>query len=226
MIQQQKHYPIQRQFSSESVVGDVAKVDGTENSSVATTITTSSSSPGGLRSSSSSTGSEIPPLVWNTHRLSKEQIEKVDGIFHKLLWLDVFETQQLMMLIQEKLGRFKFTPAKHKLIQREMDARVHARNKAKKSGSGVQDTAGTDEAAVEELKPKFVDLKLVGYDEKSKIKVIKEVRALIEGLGLKEAKEMVEGIPRVLHKSIKPELAEEYKAKLEAVGAKLEIIVL
>ena len=67
-----------------------------------------------------------------------------------------------------------------------------------------------------------VDLKLVGFDEKMKIKVIKEIRA-IGGLGLKEAKELVEGAPKTVQKGLKPEAAEELKAKLEAVGAVVEL---
>lgn len=66
------------------------------------------------------------------------------------------------------------------------------------------------------------DLKLTGFDAKSKIKVIKEVRAMT-GLGLKEAKELVEGVPKTLKKEIKMEECEELKAKLEAVGATVEI---
>ncbi|GAX16871.1 large subunit ribosomal protein L7/L12 [Fistulifera solaris] len=66
------------------------------------------------------------------------------------------------------------------------------------------------------------DVKLTGFDASSKIKVIKEVRA-IAGLGLKEAKEFVEGVPGVLMKDLKQDKADEIKAKLEAVGATVEI---
>lgn len=55
-----------------------------------------------------------------------------------------------------------------------------------------------------------------------KINVIKEVRA-ITGLGLKEAKEMVEGAPKTLKEGIEKAEAEELKKKLEAAGAKVEI---
>lgn len=80
---------------------------------------------------------------------------------------------------------------------------------------------GSDEEEVVEAKTSF-DLKLTGFDDKSKIKVIKEIRA-ITGLGLKEAKELVEGVPKAVKKGIKMEEAEEIKAKLEAVGATVEI---
>jgi len=95
---------------------------------------------------------------------------------------------------------------------------------------GIEETADDDigvaavvvEEEVVEEKTVF-DLKMTAFDDKSKIKVIKEIRA-ITGLGLKEAKEMVEGVPKVIRKDIKKEEAEELKAKLEAVGATIEIV--
>jgi len=55
-----------------------------------------------------------------------------------------------------------------------------------------------------------------------KIKVIKEVRA-ITGLGLKEAKELVESAPKPLKEGVSKEEAEKIKAQVEAVGAKADI---
>ena len=55
-----------------------------------------------------------------------------------------------------------------------------------------------------------------------KIKVIKEVRGLL-GLGLAEAKAVVEGVPAKLKEGVSKEEGEEIKAKLEAVGAKVEL---
>jgi len=55
-----------------------------------------------------------------------------------------------------------------------------------------------------------------------KINVIKEVRA-ITGLGLKEAKDMVEGAPKTLKEGVKKEEAETMKTQLEAAGAKVEL---
>jgi large subunit ribosomal protein L7/L12 len=56
----------------------------------------------------------------------------------------------------------------------------------------------------------------------SKINVIKEVRA-ITGLGLKEAKDLVEGAPKAVKEGVSKKDAEEMKKKLEAVGAKVEL---
>jgi len=65
------------------------------------------------------------------------------------------------------------------------------------------------------------DVILASFGEK-KIQVIKEVRA-ITGLGLKEAKELVEGAPKAVKEGVTKEEADEVKEKLEAVGATVEI---
>jgi large subunit ribosomal protein L7/L12 len=77
-----------------------------------------------------------------------------------------------------------------------------------------------EEVKVEKL---TFDVKLTGFDAKAKIKIIKEVRA-IAGLGLKEAKEFVESAPKIIQKDLKKEQAEEIKAKLEELGATVEIV--
>ncbi len=79
---------------------------------------------------------------------------------------------------------------------------------------------GGDAGAAAEEKTEF-DLILASAGDQ-KIKVIKEVRA-ITGLGLKEAKALVEGAPAPLKEGIAKEDAEEMKGKLEAVGAGVEI---
>lgn len=57
----------------------------------------------------------------------------------------------------------------------------------------------------------------------NKIGVIKEVRGVVPGLGLAEAKKLVESAPQPLKEGVKKEEAEEIKKKLEAAGAKVEI---
>lgn len=84
---------------------------------------------------------------------------------------------------------------------------------------------GSGGAAVEEEvkeEKTIFDVKLTGFDAKSKIKVIKEVRALT-GLGLKEAKALVEDVPSILKKDIKKEEAEEIMKKISEVGGTLEM---
>jgi large subunit ribosomal protein L7/L12 len=153
-----------------------------------------------------------PKIIWTTDRLSADQIGKVDQIFHKLLWLDMFETSMLNDCINERLG-IVLTPKQRTALQRQLA------NRSGGSGGGGGKAAPAPEV---DAGPVLVDLKLAGFDATSKIKVIKEVRS-IAGLGLKEAKELVEGFPKVILKQIKPEQAEELKAKLEAVGAIIEL---
>ncbi len=80
--------------------------------------------------------------------------------------------------------------------------------------------AGGEAAAVDEG-PSEVDVILEGPGG-NKIAVIKEVRA-ITGLGLKEAKDLVDNAPKPIKEGIEKEEAEELKKKLEAAGAKVAI---
>ena len=79
--------------------------------------------------------------------------------------------------------------------------------------------AGPAAAAVEE-KTEFTVMLTAAGDKK--IEVIKEVRA-ITGLGLKEAKDLVEGAPKAVKEGVNKKDAEDMKKKLEAVGAKVEL---
>ena len=88
------------------------------------------------------------------------------------------------------------------------------------SAAAVAAPAAGAAAAVVEEKTEF-DVVMTDFGAE-KIKVIKEVRGLL-GLGLAEAKAVVEGVPAKLKEAVSKEEAEEIKAKLEAVGAKIEI---
>lgn len=76
------------------------------------------------------------------------------------------------------------------------------------------------EAAVAEEKTEF-DVILTAIGDK-KIQVIKEVRG-ITNLGLKDAKDLVEGAPKAVKEGVKKEEADEIKAKIEAAGGSVEI---
>ncbi|HEY8901759.1 MAG TPA: 50S ribosomal protein L7/L12 [Chthoniobacterales bacterium] len=81
--------------------------------------------------------------------------------------------------------------------------------------------AGGGEAAAVEEKTSF-DVILTGAGA-NKIAVIKEVRAAVAGLGLAEAKALVESAPKALKEGVTKEEAEEIKKKIEAAGATVEI---
>ena len=80
--------------------------------------------------------------------------------------------------------------------------------------------AGADAGAAAEEKDEF-DVELVSAGS-SKVKVIKVVRE-ITGLGLKEAKDAVDGAPKVIKEQLDKASAEDAKAKLEAEGAKVTL---
>ena len=81
--------------------------------------------------------------------------------------------------------------------------------------------AGAGDGAVAEAESDEVDVILASFGEK-KINVIKEVRAITQ-LGLKEAKDLVEGVPKVIKEAVNKDEAEELKKKLEDAGATVEL---
>ena len=81
--------------------------------------------------------------------------------------------------------------------------------------------AGAGDGAVAEAESDEVDVILASFGEK-KINVIKEVRAITQ-LGLKEAKDLVEGAPKVIKEAVNKDEAEELKKKLEDAGATVEL---
>lgn len=120
--------------------------------------------------------------------------EKLEKIVEELSTLTALEVSELAKILEEKWG---------------VTAAVAV---AAAPGAGA---AG----AVEEKDEFTVTLEAAGD---SKINVIKEIRT-ITGLGLKEAKDLVDGAPKVVKESVKKEEAEAIKAKLEAAGAKVKL---
>jgi len=110
--------------------------------------------------------------------------------------LTVLEAAELSKLLEEKWGVSAAAPV------------------------AVAAAGGGAAAPVAEEKTEF-DVVLVAAGDK-KINVIKEVRA-ITGLGLKEAKDLVEGAPKTLKEGVNKQEADDIKKKLEAEGAKVEI---
>jgi large subunit ribosomal protein L7/L12 len=87
--------------------------------------------------------------------------------------------------------------------------------------AGGAPAAAAEEAAPAAEKTHFT-IKLEKFDAGSKIKLIKEVRAYT-GLGLKEAKELVEGAPTEIKADVPKEEAESLKEKLEGVGGTIAL---
>ena len=131
---------------------------------------------------------------------------KIEELAEQITALNLVEASQLADCLKEKLG-IDDTP----MMMGAMPAGMAA---------GGAAGAPPAEEVVEE-KTHF-DVKLVSFDASSKLKVIKEVRAL-SGLGLKEAKEFVEGAPKVIKENVSKEDAEEMVEKLKALGAEVEL---
>jgi len=119
----------------------------------------------------------------------------LEQIAEDLSKLTVMEAAELSKMLEEKWGVSAAAPV------------------------AVVAAAGGGEAAAEE-KNSF-DVMLTNFGEK-KINVIKEVRA-ITGLGLKEAKDLVEAAPKAVKEGASKEDAEKFKEQLEAAGATVEL---
>lgn len=133
----------------------------------------------------------------------------------RVLRLNMLQAVDLMDVLREKLGK----PDDPADLYVPMSA-IGGMAMAAPAGGGGGGAAAEEAAPVEE-KTAF-DVVLKGFDAKSKIKVIKEVRA-ISGLGLKEAKALVESAPAPVSKGIKKEEAEEIMNKLKEIGAEVEL---
>jgi large subunit ribosomal protein L7/L12 len=120
----------------------------------------------------------------------------LDKLVDELSALTVMEAAELSKLLEEKWGVSAAAPV------------------------AVAAAGGGDAGAVAEEQTEF-DVILTGFGDK-KIGVIKEVRA-ITGLGLKEAKEAVEGAPRAIKEGVSKDEAEAFKKQLEEAGASVEV---
>lgn len=130
--------------------------------------------------------------------------EKVQSIIETLDTLSILEVAELSKALQEHWGVTAAAP-------------VAA---AAMPGAGAAAAGGAAAPAVEEQTEFDVMLKDAGAQ---KIPVIKVVRELVSGLGLKEAKELVESAPAAIKKGVTKDEAAEAKKKLEEVGATVEV---
>jgi large subunit ribosomal protein L7/L12 len=123
----------------------------------------------------------------------------LDTLVNDISGLTLLETSELVKLLETKLGVSAAAPV----------------------AAAAPAAGGAAAGAAPEAKTSFdVILKEVGAN---KIGVIKEVRAAVPGLGLAEAKALVEGAPKAVREGVTKEESEEIKKKLEAAGAKVEI---
>jgi large subunit ribosomal protein L7/L12 len=126
--------------------------------------------------------------------------EKLDKLYNELSSLTVLEVAELVKVLEDKWG-------------------VSAAAAAPAFAMPMPGAPGAPAEAVEEKTEFDVILADAGAQ---KINVIKEVRA-ITGLGLKEAKDLVEAAPKPIKEGVSKAEAEDIKKKVEAAGAKVEV---
>lgn len=131
--------------------------------------------------------------------MAKEGLTKEDFI-SAIEKMTVLELAELVKALEEKFG-------------------VSAAAPAMAAAPGVAPAAGGETAPVEEKTEFSVFITAIG---EKKIQVIKEVRT-VTNLGLKEAKELVEGMSKPIVENVDKKTAEEAKAKLEEAGATVEL---
>jgi large subunit ribosomal protein L7/L12 len=131
--------------------------------------------------------------------LEENKMADMNTLVEQLSGLTVLEVAGLVKQLEEKWGVSAAAPV---------------------AMAAAPAAGGAAGAAAEEKTTFDVILKEMGAN---KIGVIKEVRAAVPGLGLAEAKALVEGAPKPLKEGVTKEEAEEIKKKVEAAGAKVEI---
>jgi large subunit ribosomal protein L7/L12 len=131
----------------------------------------------------------------------RKKMADIKAIVEQLSGLTVLEVADLVKQLEEKWG-------------------VSAAAPVAVAAVGGAAAGGAAAPAAEEKTSFDVILKEAGGN---KIGVIKEVRAAVPGLGLAEAKALVEGAPKTLKEGVTKEEAAEIKKKVEAAGAKVEI---
>jgi large subunit ribosomal protein L7/L12 len=125
---------------------------------------------------------------------------KVQELFEALKGLTLLELKQLADMFKEEFGVTAAAPV---------------------AVAAAPTAAPVAETVTVEEKTEFkVILKAAGDQ---KLQVIKAVREVVPGLGLKEAKDLVESAPSVIREGVSKEEAQKIKEKLEAVGATVEI---
>ena len=125
--------------------------------------------------------------------------ERIDAVISKIEGMTVLELSQLVKALETKFGVTAAAPMM--------------------MAAGAVAGGGAAAAAVEEQTSFEVILAEAGAN---KIQVIKEIRS-ITSLGLKEAKDLVEGAPKSVKQGVARPEADEMKKKLEAVGAKVQL---
>lgn len=133
-----------------------------------------------------------------TEAVEVEVPEQFKKLVEEIEKMSVLELSELVKVLEKKFGVSSAAPVM----------------------MGMMPGAGAGDGAAVEEKTQFnVELKAAGEKKINVIKVVREVT----GLGLKEAKDLVDGAPKMVKENVKKEEAEELKKKLEEAGATVEL---
>jgi large subunit ribosomal protein L7/L12 len=147
-------------------------------------------------------GFNSPKAFGDGNWRKKQEMADTEKLVEQLSGLSVLEIAGLVKQLEEKWGVSAATPV------------------AVAAGPAAGGPAGAAAPAAEEKTTFDVVLTEMGAN---KIAVIKEVRTAVPGLGLAEAKALVEGAPKTIKEGVTKQEADEIKKKVEAAGAKVEI---
>ncbi|XP_022185104.1 39S ribosomal protein L12, mitochondrial [Nilaparvata lugens] len=129
---------------------------------------------------------------------------KIEGIVSEISKLTLLEVSELSTALKKKLNL--------------PDAPMFAAGPVAAAAAPVEE----DEAPVKVVQTSF-KVKLMKFDEKQKVALIKEVKSQLDGMNLVQAKKFVEGAPILIKDDITKEEAEKFKAAFEKVGGECEI---
>ena len=184
-----------------------------------------------------------------SEELNDHQRRKVEFLADKVLELNVFESRYLAVHIRERVKKVTgINPLKLNMdwpsVRMDADGTWPPLNPnwfkqqelmsqigplmGNFGGGGAAQDGGDDEEDEEQEEEEQVektsfDIELTSFEPKSKIKLIKEVRTTL-GLGLKDAKEMVESAPCWIKKEMKKDDAEALAEKLKSLGAEVKMV--
>lgn len=145
----------------------------------------------------------VPPVPEGA---AKPPNPKLDSIVNNIAGLNLLEVAELSTLLKQKLN-----------LPETAFAPQFAAGPARAAAADDE-----EEAAPKKVQTSF-KVKLVKFDEKQKVALIKEVKNLLEGMNLVQAKKFVESAPTIVKEDIPKEEAEKLKDALAKAGAVIEI---
>lgn len=146
----------------------------------------------------------VPPVP---EGVEKPVNPKISGIVDQIATLNLLEVSELSSLLKKKLN----------LPETSFMPQMVAANIGPAKGAEEE-----EEAAPKKVQTAF-KVKLVKFDEKQKVGLIKEIKNLLEGMNLVQAKKFVESAPCFVKEDIPKDEAEKLKEALIKVGAEIEI---